>query len=149
MTAPLVHVEREVDAPADALWAVIAEFARPQRLAPTIVQCTVEGAGPGAVRRVTSSRGLVIRERLVECDEHARRLVYEVVPDGDMPFAGLTEYRAQILLVPVDAGRTRVSWIAEGAVDGDASAAIEFLRGLYGQAIGRLASVAREGEPAA
>lgn len=149
MTAPLVHVEQEVAATADALWAVLADFAYPQRLTPTITDCTISGSGAGVVRRVVNSRGLVIFERLVECDADAHRFVYEVTPEGDMPFPGLTEYRARVSLLPLGSGRTRVSWIAEGLVDGDPAPLIDFLHVLYGQAIARLSVAALEGDQAA
>ena len=149
MIAPLAHVEADVAVPVDALWAVITDFAHPQRLAPSITECTVEGAGVGAVRCVFSSRGLVIYERLVECDAQARRFVYEVLDRGDMPFAGVTAYRARVVLSDLGDGMTRVSWMAEGDVEGPRDAVAAFLRELYGQAIGNLATVALgEGQPA-
>jgi carbon monoxide dehydrogenase subunit G len=147
--APLAHVEADVAAPVEALWAVLTDFAHPQRLAPSIAECTVEGWGVGAVRCVFSSRGLVIYERLVECDAATHRFVYEVLDRGDMPFAGVTAYRAGVALTELGGGMTRVSWMAEGNVDGPRGEVVAFLRELYGQAIRNLADVALgEGQPA-
>lgn len=149
MIAPLAHVAQDVAAPADALWAVLCDFAHPQRLSPTIVECTADGAGVGAVRCVFSARGLVIYERLVECDPATLRFVYEVLPRGDMPFAGLTSYRARVSLTPLDDGRTRISWMAEGDADGPRDDITAFLRELYSTAIRNLAAAAlAEGHPA-
>ena len=146
MIAPLAHVEADVAVSADALWAVLTDFAHPQRLAASITECTVEGAGVGAVRCVFSSRGLVIYERLIGCDAAERRFVYEVLDRGDMPFAGVTAYRARVLLTPLAADRTRVSWMAEGAVDGPRGEVTAFLRELYTQAIANLAAAAQAGD---
>ena len=142
MIAPLAHVEVDVPVASDALWSVLSDFAHPQRLASSITDCTVEGDGVGAVRCVFSSRGLVIYELLVECDPVERRFVYEVLDRGDMPFAGVTAYRARVLLTPLAAECTRVSWMAEGAVAGPRAEVTGFLRGLYAQAIANLAAAA-------
>lgn len=142
MIAPLAHVEADVAAPVEALWAVLTDFAHPQRLAPSITECTVEGSGVGAVRCVFSSRGLVIYERLVECDAGAHRFVYEVLDRGDMPFAGVTAYRARVALTDLGGDITRVSWMAEGEVAGVRGEVVAFLRKLYGQAIRNLAAAA-------
>ena len=144
MIAPLAHVEADVAVPVEALWAVLTDFAHPQRLASSITECTVQGEGEGAVRCVVSDRGLVIHERLVECDAAERRFVYQVLDRGDMPFAGVTAYRARVLLTPLGIDLTRVSWIAEGEVEGPRGAVTAFLRDLYAQAIRNLAAAAQD-----
>ena len=144
MIAPLAHVEADVAVPVEALWAVLTDFAHPQRLASSITECTVQGEGEGAVRCVFSDRGLVIYERLVECDAAERRFVYQVLDRGDMPFAGVTAYRARVLLTPLGIDLTRVSWIAEGEVEGPRGAVTAFLRDLYAQAIRNLAAAAQD-----
>ena len=149
MTAPLAHVEADAAAPIEALWAVLTDFGQPQRLAPSITACTLEGNGPGAVRCVHSDRGLVIYERLVECDPVTRRFVYEVLPRGDMPFAGVTAYRARVSLTELTPRNTRVSWLAEGEVDGPRGEVARFLQRLYGQAIRNLETVALDQEQSA
>lgn len=147
MTAPLAHVEEDVAAPADALWAVLSDFAHPQRLAASIAECTVQGQGVGAVRRVISSRGPVIYERLIECDPLTRRLVYEVLKHGDMPYPGITAYRARASLHPVSEATTRVSWLAEGTIEGPRDEVAVFLRTLYRDAIRNLTAEALNEEP--
>ena len=61
----------------------------------------------------------------------------------------MTAYRARVLLTELGGGMTRVSWMAEGAIDGPRGEVAAFLRDLYGQAIATLAAVALgEGQPA-
>lgn len=140
--APLAHVEENLAVGADALWEVLTDFGHPQRLVSSIEACTVNGEGVGALRRVRLSSGRVIYERLLEADPVARRFAYEVLTRGDMPFAGITAYRARVLLTPQGAGRTRVSWMAEAEVTGPRTPAVDYLRTLYAEAIRNLAAAA-------
>jgi carbon monoxide dehydrogenase subunit G len=139
----LAHVTKWIAPPPAAVWAVLTDFARPQRLAPTIMHCDVTGTGVGAVRTVSSSSGATIYERLVECDAAALRFVYEVLDNGDMPFAGVETYCATVTLVARDGGTT-VSWQAEGTLSGDAEPVQRYLSGLYHGAIARIAELAAE-----
>lgn len=138
----LARVTAIANAPASAIWAVLADFERPQRLAPSITGCTMTGSGVGAVRIVESSRGLSIHERLLICDAWQFRFQYEVLDTGDMPFANVTSYRATIKLDPLDDGRTAIDWLAEGSVSGDAAPVRDYLETLYRGAIANLETLA-------
>ena len=139
----LATVTMTVAAPVEALWRVLTDFGRPQRLAPTIMRCTVTGMGVGAVRIVESSRGLTIHERLVLCDPAAWRFGYEVLDSGDMPFAGVTRYVATVTLTPIDAAHTTIDWRAEGRVSSDPAPVTAAITALYESAIACLAYEAR------
>ena len=142
MMERLGGVEVEVAVPLAALWAVLTDFGHPQRLVASIEACTVEGEGVGAVRTVTSSRGLTILEQLVECDAAGGRFVYEVLDSGDMPLAGITAYRATVTFTPMTSQRTRIAWQADCRYDGDVAALTGFIEGLYREAIRSLAAAA-------
>ena len=115
---PLACVTDVLAASITDVWAVVSDFGHPQRLAPSIVCCTVSGEGVGAVRIVESSRGLRIHERLVECDFAAGRFCYEVLDDGDMPFAGVTSYDCTVVVSEHAGGATEICWSSVGDITG-------------------------------
>jgi carbon monoxide dehydrogenase subunit G len=138
----LCRVAREVDAPADAIWALLADFGAPQVLARTIEACELHGHGVGAVR-VISARGLSIHERLLELDEAKLRMRYEILDSGDMPAVGMTAYLSTVQLRPISADRTHIDWSCEGAVDGPPEAVQAQVAALYAQGISNLEAEAR------
>lgn len=137
----LALVTEWIDTPTAAVWAIVSDFANPQRLVPTIALCEVSGVGVGAVRTVHSSRGLRIEERLTESDPTRLRFAYEVLESGDMPFAGVDQYQARVTLVP-EFGGTTIIWHATGTLSGPAEPVSEFLGKLYRGAIARIAILA-------
>ena len=134
----LASVSEVIAARAADVWAILADFAHPQRLAPTILRCAVSGSGVGAIRVIESSRGLRIHERLVECDFAAGRFRYEILDDGDMPFAGVSSYDCTVTVEPRADGSTMIRWASVGNVTGPIGAIEEFLTTLYRGAIDRI-----------
>jgi hypothetical protein len=78
-----IHKTVEIAAPADRVWAALRDWGGPHRvLVPGFVTEThLDGDDPGSDRIVTFFNGFVARERLVDLDDDARRLVWSVV-DG-------------------------------------------------------------------
>lgn len=101
-----IRKEFEVPASAEAVWAVLRDFAGVEKLATGFVTgCTVEEAG--AVRLVTFFNGMQVRERLVTLEEDARRIVYTA-------FGGrTTHHNASAQVVPLAADRCRFVWTAD------------------------------------
>ena len=99
-----IHREIWIDTAPEAAWAALRDVgAIHRRLAPgfvTDVQLE-EGA-----RVVTFGNGRVARERIVDLDDEARRLVWSVVGGA------LTHHNASAQVVP-EAGGTRFVWIAD------------------------------------
>ena len=94
-----------IEAPAEAVWDAMRDFgAVHERVVPGFVTaCKLEGD----TRVLTFANGLVARERLVDLDDEARRLVY-AIPEG------LAEhYNAQVEVVADGAGRCRVIWVID------------------------------------
>jgi carbon monoxide dehydrogenase subunit G len=139
----LARVIEWIALPPHKVWAVLTDFAHPQRLASTIIGCDIDGEGVGAVRTVHSSSGARIYERLVECDATSLRFVYEVLDKGDMPFADVESYRATVTLVASEDGTT-VDWQAEGTLSGSAAPVEAYLSRLYCGAILRIGGLAGE-----
>jgi Polyketide cyclase / dehydrase and lipid transport len=96
--------EALIDLPVMEVWRALRQFGAADRLfAPVITECALEGE----VRTVTFANGAIVRERLVTCDEGARRLVYGVV-GGSFEF-----HSASLQAEPVTDTRCRVIWITD------------------------------------
>ena len=70
-----------ISAPIDAVWQVISDFGAAGRYLAGVVNCTVDGAGVGALRTLTNADGSTIVERLEMLDQAARRLSYALLTD--------------------------------------------------------------------
>ena len=70
----------EIAAPADRVWATIADFAAVARYSPMVRECQLEGPdGVGQLRHLTLDDDTVTTSRLVALDPAARALRYEIV----------------------------------------------------------------------
>jgi carbon monoxide dehydrogenase subunit G len=86
-------VEKKIDAPPEAVWALAGSFDGVEAFFPGIESFRIEGDD-----RVIGMFGLEVRERLLGRDDEAMTLEYSVV-DG----------------VPLDSHRARISVAADGA----------------------------------
>ena len=114
--APSGEVHRiafRADLGADAarIWSLIGAFESLPRWHPLVADCTLEReAETGAtVRRILLHDGTVIRNRLLEHDDRARRYSYEFV-EGPLQ---VKSYRATLWLTERDGGRARLDWVSE------------------------------------
>ncbi len=101
-----IRKEFTTSTPADEVWDAIRDFgAVHTRLAPGLVaDCHLDGED---ARVVTFMGGMVLREKLVDLDDDARRLVYSA--EGGLS----THHNASVQVFDEGAGRTRVVWIAD------------------------------------
>jgi hypothetical protein len=123
-----VRKEIQVEASAEEVWAVIGDFPQgPVRMAPGFVTASqMEGDD---VRVVSFANGVVAKERLVDRDDAARRLVWTI-------FGGpLTHHNGSMQVFPDGAERCRVVWIADllpndlaGRIDGMMTAGIAVMQ---------------------
>lgn len=100
-----IHKEISVDAPVEHVWAAIRDVGNVHtRLAQQFVTDTrLEGDS----RLVTFVNGEVVRERIVDIDERARRLAYAVVDWRT------THHNASFQVAPDGDGRSRVTWVTD------------------------------------
>ena len=116
-----------IHAPADAIWEVVGDFGAAGQYLASIINCTVEGAGVGALRTLTYADSSTILERLEALDDHARRLSYALLTD--------TPFRDCLTTVTVHElgrGQGEVTWTATFDADGlPASEAVEMLEGAF------------------
>ena len=104
----MASVQKEflVDADPDQVWAALRDFGAVHELAPGFVTSTVLDAD---TRIVTFFSGAVARERLVDLDDQAHRLVYSVI---ESPL-GMTHHNASAQVFDVGGGRSRFVWLAD------------------------------------
>jgi hypothetical protein len=100
-----IRKELVVDAPAEHVWAAIRDVgAVHTRLAQQFV---VDTRLEGDSRIVTFANGEVVRERIVDIDDRARRLVYAVA-DWQT-----THHNASFQVIPEGDARSRLIWITD------------------------------------
>ena len=100
-----IRKEMMVNAPADHVWAAIRDVgAVHTRLARQMV---LDTKLDGDSRLVTFANGEVVRERIVDIDDGARRLAYAAVEWRT------THHNASFQVQPDGDGRCRVVWIAD------------------------------------
>ena len=98
------HISKQlfIRADADQVWAAVRDVgAIHQRLARGFV---VDTRLDGDSRIVTFTGGTTVRERIIDVDDHARRLEYSVVGGR------ATYHRASIQVIADGKGRSRVVW---------------------------------------
>jgi hypothetical protein len=98
---------------ADAIWQVIGEFGAAGQYLAGVLTCTVEGAGVGALRTLTSVDGSMIVERLDALDGDTRQLRYALLTDT--PFRNCLTTTAVRNLGP---NQAELEWSATFEPDG-------------------------------
>lgn len=113
------------NASADAIWQVLSDFGAACQFLFMVVNCTVEGAGVGARRTLTSADGSTIVERLETMDERTRRLSYVLL--SDTPFR---DCLTTITVRSLGTGQAEMEWSVTFEADGiPASEAVEMMAG--------------------
>ena len=121
----MTQVSSTIHTSADASWQVIGDFGLARPYLARVVNCTVAGAGVGALRTLTSADGSMIVERLEMLDEAAQRLSYTLLTDT--PFGNCLTTLAVRDLGPSQA---ELEWSATFQPDGlPPSEAAEMLEG--------------------
>jgi len=114
-----------IHAPADAVWRLVSDFGAAGQYLARVVNCTVEGAGVGALRTLTTADGSTIVERLETLDEAAHRLSYALLTDT--PFGNCLTTMA---LCDLGSNQAELAWSATFEADGlPASEAVDLLEG--------------------
>jgi hypothetical protein len=114
-----------IHAPADAIWQVISDFSLACHYLAMVVNCTVVGAGVGALRTLTSVDGSTVVERLETLDGYAHQMSYALLTDT--PFSNCLTTMAVRDLGPSQA---ELAWSATFEADGlPASEAAELMEG--------------------
>jgi len=100
-----IHREIALDAPAADVWAAVRDFgALHTRLVPGFV---LETRLEDDARIVTFANGTVARERLVDCDDARRRLVYAVTSER------VAQHSASVQVIADGESRSRLVWTVD------------------------------------
>ena len=99
-----------IDAPAEAVWAVVGDFeGGPVRMSGGALTAS-KLVEPG-VRALTFADGTVVRERLVARDEASRRVAYAWIGDG------VAHDNTSMQVLEEDGGRSRLVWVHDTLPD--------------------------------
>ena len=100
-----IRKELIVDASADHVWAALRDIGQVHtRLAREFV---IDTRLDGDSRLVTFANGEIVRERIVDIDDRARRLAYAVVDWRT------THHNASFQVTPDGDGRSRLTWVTD------------------------------------
>lgn len=100
-----IRKETLIDASPEQVWAAVRDWgALHERLAPGFA---LDTRLDGEDRIVTFANGTVLRERLIDLDDEARRLVWSIVGG---PY---THHNASAQVFPEGDGAARFVWIAD------------------------------------
>lgn len=110
----------DIDAPADAVWAVIGDFGGIGDWMPGIESCRVEGDD-----RILEMLGMTITEHLVSKDDAGRVLAYAIT-DG----VPVESHQGVITVTPAGDG-SHVTWDVDASPDEMA----DLMAGMYQQAL--------------
>lgn len=126
-----VRVRREIQGPADRVWAWVRDFNRLPEWVPGIRASRLEGNGIGAVRHldISAGSGQWAIEKLDALDEGGRTLVYSIV-DASLP---LKNYTSTMRVIADDGGSScTLDWSAVfEAKDATDEEAVAFVTGAY------------------
>lgn len=122
-----VKVEGELGASIDDVWKLVGDFGG--LISSMGLPVELKGEGIGQTRSIAMGPGDPTVERLEECDEAAKKVVYSIV-SGPLP---VSNYVSTMQLSEAGAGRTKLVWSstfepAGGASEEDASTVV---RGIY------------------
>jgi len=133
-----VKIVRELDAPVDALWAVLGKFGDLSWV-PGPEKVEVIGSGPGMRRRLYMPGGAEpFDEVLVAQDDQAKKFVYDIPKCAMIPF---DDYRAEVSLTALGNHRARLVWESRfdnGSTPADQARAM--IEGAYNMMIDALAA---------
>ncbi len=107
-------VEREFDTPANALWAILADFGDISWI-PGLEKVELEGEGVGMIRHVTVPGMPQLHERLDAID-HDRMVLDYSLPA--VAYLKVKDYRARAHVIGLEAGRCRLVWSCTSEPDG-------------------------------
>ena len=114
---PSVSDSIVINAPADATWAVVREFNGLADWHPAIAASEIEGGGPpnevGAIRKLTTMDGGIIRETLLEHSDTDRYLKYDVI-EAPTP---VSDYIGEARVTPEAEDRSRLVMTSSFAVE--------------------------------
>ena len=146
-----VTIEREINAPPEAVWAIAGDFAKLDQWLPPVEKSEIisgENNTAGAVRALTVG-DVVLQEEIKSIDNDKMMLKYKIT-EGDVNVLPVTNYSSVLKVMPSGEGKSVVSWLGafyRGYPNNDPppelndEAAIEAVTGLYNAGLDNLKKV--------
>lgn len=138
---PHIAITKEVNASADDVWAVLADFADVSWI-PVAGQVDIAGEGIGMSRSIHGSGDQPVVETLTRLDPERRELGYRI-NDNPLP---VSRFEALVGIEPGQGPGSVVTWNVDyeprGSTDADAEAARQAIEAVYGMMAGWLADAA-------
>lgn len=131
---PTMSVSQQLEAPADRVWAVLADFGKVGWI-PGVGEVEVDGEGPGMCRRIGGSGGAPVVETLLWVKPEVRSLSYEIT-DNPLPVRRFVAVASVSEPTSEASGGSTVAWDIEYEPDGDDAAAREAIEAVYGMMAG-------------
>jgi len=135
-----IAIVEEVDAPAAAVWALLADFADVSWI-PVAKRVEIAGEGIGMTRSIYGGGDVPAVETLTLLDHDERRLGYTI---ADIPLPA-SRFEALVSVTTAETGaavRFDVDYDPLGPTDSDADAARQAVEAVYGMIAGWLADAA-------
>ena len=109
-----VSVTEQINAPAEKVWALVADFGGTDQWIPGVGSLSVVGQGVGAIRTATlaSDSGSIsgeIQERLETYDADEYTYSYAIIGESPLP---VTDYLASMTVTEDTAGSCSVTWVS-------------------------------------
>lgn len=103
----------EISASPEAVWAVVGDFANPQKWMPGVESATAQGGtDKGATRELKIKSGGTLKEELKDYDPSKMSLKYKIVDPTDPQVFPVNNYASEIDVQPNASGGTKVVWKA-------------------------------------
>jgi len=99
-----LHHEILVETSADAAWAALRDVGAAHRLFAGVL---TDGRLDGDIRTVTFASGTIVREKIIDVDDDARRVAYAVLGDS------FEHHNASMQIFTAGEGRCRFVWITD------------------------------------
>lgn len=125
------RVKQAIAAPADKVWAVVADFGNTSWMPGGGGNVEVVGSGPG-MSRIISAGDQKIFEVMQSSDDATRTLVYTI--DEGVPFP-VTGYRSTMVVSGDDAS-AELEWSCSFEPEGDEAQVTQMIEGMYGTMVG-------------
>jgi carbon monoxide dehydrogenase subunit G len=102
----------EINAAPDAVWALVGDYAHPEKWMPAVESTTATGGTEkGAIRDLKLKSGGTLKEELKNLDADKKVLQYKVEDPTDPAVFPVNNYSSTIKVEPAGAG-TKVEWNA-------------------------------------
>ncbi len=125
------RVKQAIAAPADKVWALVADFGDTSWMPGGGGNVEVVGSGPG-MARIISAGDQKIREVMESSDDATRTLVY-TIPEG-VPFP-VSDYRSTVVVTGDDTS-AELEWSCSFEPEGDEAQTTQMIQGMYGTMVG-------------